>query len=90
MNDSVPRNFNIPDYLQGVPESFKAFNDLATSCSPLVRPVELKRQQQGDDNCQDAREQSSDDTGHVVRLVLLPEDCTANDTTNTACSNEGR
>jgi hypothetical protein len=68
--------------LQGILESRKAFNRLASSRSPLIGAVELERHGQRDNDHESTSNHRGVDTWVVGGLVLVSKDGAANDATD--------
>lgn len=74
--------------LKGIFESDLPLDDLPSSIDALVCPVELERQQQGDEDDESVRNHAGHDTRSVLWLIDLPEHRGTNDTSDTAESNK--
>lgn len=85
---SSSRALFLPRLLQGIFESRKAFNRLASSRSPLIRTVELERHGQGDNDDESTSNHRGVDTRMVGWLVLVSEDSAANDSTDAASADK--
>jgi hypothetical protein len=75
--------------LQGISESLKTLNDLASSVRALVRPPELEVHEQCNNHDQSSSDHARSDTRHIVRSILSAEDGASNDTTDTSCTDKG-
>ena len=75
--------------LKGIFKSNLSLDNLPAGINALVRPVELERQQQGDDDDESIGDHACHDPRSVLWLIDLPEHGGADDTSNTTESNEG-
>jgi hypothetical protein len=85
---SHSRALFLPRLLQGIFESRKAFNRLASSRNPLIRTVELERHGQCENDDKSTSNHRSVDTRMVGWLVLVSEDSAANDSTDATGADE--
>jgi hypothetical protein len=74
--------------LQCVSETFKALDDFAAGIRALVRHPKLQVHEQCDDHNQPCGNHASGNTGHIVWSILGTEDCSANDSTDTSCTDK--
>jgi hypothetical protein len=60
--------------LKRIPEPWKTLNDLPTSISALVRPVQLQRHQRGDHKNHATGNDTTDYSRTIIGFILRPED----------------